>query len=45
MSEPYNIFTGQSLKRLTALSDGLYFIVSPRLPRTGRNRRGGGAAA
>jgi hypothetical protein len=44
MTEPYNRFSGQSLDRLTSLSDGvfalaivqLYFIVSPRLPRVGR---------
>ena len=24
MGEPYNLFTGQSLERLTALSDGVF---------------------
>ena len=27
MSEPYNRFTGQSLERLTALSDGLFAVA------------------
>jgi uncharacterized membrane protein len=27
MSEPYNLFTGQSLERLTALSDGLFAVA------------------
>ena len=27
MSEPYNLFSGQSLERLTALSDGLFAVA------------------
>jgi uncharacterized membrane protein len=27
MSEPYNVFSGQSLERLTALSDGLFAVA------------------
>jgi len=27
MSEPYNLFTGQSMERLTALSDGLFAVA------------------
>ena len=27
MGEPYNRFTGQSLERLTALSDGLFAVA------------------
>src|SRR5262252_10038434 len=27
MSEPYNLFTGQSLERLTALSDGVFAVA------------------
>jgi uncharacterized membrane protein len=27
MAEPYNRFTGQSLERLTALSDGLFAVA------------------
>lgn len=27
MSEPYNLFSGQSLERLTALSDGVFAVA------------------
>jgi uncharacterized membrane protein len=27
MGEPYNLFTGQSLERLTALSDGVFAVA------------------